>query len=71
MESSQSQKDSFIEWLKTGTKQPVSDGGFLLPITMTSKTRGIKGWFYRLIKDSRGYYEVNICDLILGKAHGK
>jgi len=44
---------------------PEMSGGFLVPQNAKFRKAGIKAWFYRLIKDERGWEIRNLYDEIL------
>jgi hypothetical protein len=44
---------------------PETSGGFLIPQNAKFRKAGIKAWFYRLIKDERGWETRNLHDEIL------
>ena len=54
----------FIDFLRTGEKQEIGtgDGGFLIPQFAKFRAKGFMGWFYRLIKDERGWDVGNLYD---------
>jgi hypothetical protein len=57
-----------IEYLKTGkaeTIEPKCEGGYLIPQYIYNPRPGFTGWLYRLLKDDRGWIEINLYQMII------
>ena len=59
---------NFCEYLRSGKSLTGSEGGVLVPYTIRAKTKGFKGWWFRLIKDKRGYYDYSFMDYLIERA---
>lgn len=63
-------KEEFIAWIRGKRNVTVSqEGGYLIPQKIKRGKKGFIAWFWRLLKNERGFEYVNLQEEFIAKAH--